>query len=130
MRVAGAGSSACNGVYSKAAVPPGFGSVSHLFRLDANHSIYQNEHEWHLAHLGVTVWYSSKHASPPGGGPPMTGWVLAPGNTGHAPAPASVASVRGPNITAASSLYLYLRGPEGIMRRQVQLRNLDGQRVV
>ena len=123
VQVSGAGSNACNGVYAKATVPPGFGSVSHLFQLDANHSIYRNEDEWHLAHLGVTVWYSSKDVSPPGGGPPSTGWVVV---AGHTPAPASVVSVRGPNITAASSLYLYLRG-KGIMRRQVQLRNVDGQ---
>ena len=127
VRVGGAGLSACNGVYTKAPVPPGFESVSHLFRLDESHSIYQNEKEWHLAHLGVTVYYSSKDMSSPGGGPPSTGWVLATGNTGQAPPPTSVVSIHGPNTTAASSLYLYLRGPRGIMRRQVQLRNVDGQ---
>jgi hypothetical protein len=120
VRVAGAGSSACNGLYTKAGVPPGFGSVSHFFRLDANHSIYRNSGVWHIARLGVEVWYSSQDASPLEGSPPSTGWVLA---KGEVPAPASVVGIPGPNITTASSLYLYLRGGKGIMRRKVQLRN-------
>jgi hypothetical protein len=124
VRVEGAGSSACNGLYMKAAVPPGFDSVSHYFRLDANHSIYQNNDVWHLARLGVDVWYSSTDPSPLEGSPPSTGWFLAGGNEGKAPAPSSVVGIPGPNITGAvSTLYLYLRGPTGIMRRKVQLRD-------
>ena len=129
VRVAGAGSGACNGVYAKASVPAGFRSVSHYYQLDANHSVYYQEGSgggWHIAHLGVEVWYSSQDASPPAGGPPSTGWVLAQGNSGDAPAPASVVGNAGPSITSESSLYLYLRGGPGggqFMRRKVQLRN-------
>lgn len=129
VRVAGAGSGACNGVYAKASVPAGFRSVSHYYQLDANHSVYYQEGSgggWHIAHLGVEVWYSTQDASPPAGGPPSTGWVLAQGNSGDAPAPASVVGNAGPSITSESSLYLYLRGGPGggqFMRRKVQLRN-------
>ena len=121
VHVAGAGCSECNGIYKKAAVPPGFGSASHLFALDATHSIYMNDGVWHLAQLGVKVFYMSSAPPSPGGGPPATGWNAV---SGMKPAPSSVASVRGPSVanTSTSSLYLFLRGSEGIMRRKVQLR--------
>ena len=128
VRVAGAGSPSVNGLYAKASVPPGYGTVSHYFQLDSNHSVYQNGGSWHLAHLGVEVFYSSQDAPSPCGGPPLTGWVLAKGNSGSAPAPASVVGIAGPNITSESSLYLFLRATLGgvrnqIVRRKVQLRN-------
>ena len=126
VRVAGAGSSACDGVYTRAETPPGFGSVSNFFRMDATHSVYQNDNVWHLAQIGVKVWYTSVDPSPAGseGGPPSTGWTVADGNAGMKPAPTSVEVVsRGPSVTTDSSLYLYLRSSGGIMRRKVQLRN-------
>jgi len=130
VRVAGAGTSACDGVYTRSAVPPGFGSVSNFFRMDDTHSVYQDGSAWHLAQIGVKVWYTSIDPSPAGsgGGPPSTGWAVADGNEGAKPAPASVEVVkRGPNVTSDdSSLYVYLRGSGGIMRRKVQLRNLAG----
>ena len=128
VRVAGAGSGMCNGLYQAAPIPPRFGSVSQFFKLDETHAIYANANVWHLAHLGVSVWYSSVDASPVGGGPPATGWVVAKGDRGAEPAPGSIVSLRGPNVTnsSVSSLYLYLRGSGGIMRRKVQLRNVDG----
>ena len=124
VRVAGAGSGACNGLYQKAAIPPGFSSVSQFFKLDETHAIYANLNGWHLAHLGVSVWYSSVDAAR-GGGPPTTGWVVAKGDRGVEPAPKSVVGHHGANVTnsSVSSLYLYLRGAGGIMRRKVQLRN-------
>ena len=120
VRVDEAGCSECNGLYKKAVVPPGFGSASHLFALDATHSIYLNDGVWHLAQLGVKVFYMSRAPPSPGGGPPATGWNVVSGTT---PPPSSVASIRGKSVanTSTSSLYLFLRGSEGIMRRKVQL---------
>lgn len=128
VRVAGAGSGHCNGEYRKAPVPPGFPSVSQLFRLDGdgNHSVYENDGAWHIAQLGTRVWYSSADPSPAAGGPPATGWAVTAGEAGALPAPRSVTSIRGANVTSSSSLHLYLRGPQGTMRRTVQLRDLTG----
>ena len=120
MQVSGAGSSDCNGVYERANVPPGFTSVSHYFELDAAHSVYENSGVWHLAHLGVEVWYQSLASAPSTGGPPSTGWVAV---GGAAPPPTELNSTHGPNVTTASSLYLYLRTPGGTVRRNVQLRD-------
>ena len=121
VRVTGAGCSKCNGLYKKVAVPPGFGSASHLFALDGAHSIYMNEGVWHLAQLGVKVFYMSIAPPASGGCPPATGWEVV---NGTKPAPSSVVRIRGPSVanTSTSSLYLFLRGPDGIMRRKVQLR--------
>lgn len=122
VEVSGAGAVGCNGGYHKAPVPPGFvDSVSNFFHLDATHSLYQNGDTWHLAHLGVQVWYSSESPSPSPGCPPRDGWRLV---AGEAPPPAKVVGVPGPNVTTASSLYLFVRGPTGQVRRNVQLRNI------
>eukprot|EP01047_Picozoa_sp_COSAG01_P073937 COSAG01_NODE_12202_length_1781_cov_1.577883_2_plen_78_part_01 len=77
--MAGAGCGACNGLYKKAVVPPGFGSASHLFKLDGAHSIYMNDGVWHLAQLGVRVFYSCTAPPSSGGGPPATGWIVVNG---------------------------------------------------
>jgi hypothetical protein len=120
VRVAGAGCSACNGLYVKAVVPPGFGSASHLFELDKTHALYLNGDIWHIARLGKEVFYASSAPVSPGGGPPAMGWAPV---TAAKPAP-QVAGVHGQNVTAVSSSYVYLRGGQGIMRRKVQLRSV------
>eukprot|EP01048_Picozoa_sp_COSAG05_P004326 COSAG05_NODE_228_length_13388_cov_2.850403_1_plen_592_part_00 len=124
VRVEGSGCKECNGLYASAAVPPGFGSASHFFKLDETHALYLNNNAWHIAHLGKQVFYSSGAPASPGGGPPVTGWGVV---TGAKPAPRSVASERAPRVRTLSSVYLYLRGKMGsggqsIMRRKVQLR--------
>ena len=122
VRVEGSGCSECNGLYHSAPVPPGFGSASHFFKLDATHALYLNDNVWHIARLGKQVFYASSAPASPGGGPPANGWAAV---TGPKPAPRSVVCERGAGGRAVSSLYVYLRGAMGsgqlIMRRRVQL---------
>lgn len=123
VRVSGAGSSACNGVYAQAAVPRGFHSVTHFFKLDASHAAYKNAGVWHIAALGIKVYYTSTHPSPAGssGVPPSTGWTVGDGDVGTMPAPTSVAAIAARQ--PPGSLYLYLRAG-GYMRRKVRLRDV------
>eukprot|EP01052_Picozoa_sp_SAG31_P047181 SAG31_NODE_9330_length_1296_cov_1.368421_2_plen_213_part_01 len=63
VQVDGAGCTACNGMYTMAAPPPGF-HVSPFFKLDATHVMYRrSDGAWHLANLGVEVWYESSSAT-------------------------------------------------------------------
>lgn len=120
VRVVGAGDQACNGLYLKKAVPEGFNSVSDLFRLDEYHSIYRQADEWHIAHLGVEVWYSTRDSTRVRGSPPSTGWKEV---QGRSPPPSSVSGISGPNSTSTTSLYLYLRVEGRFIRRKLEIKD-------
>ena len=85
--VAGAGDKGCNGKYLPVAHPHGADAGAPVYSKDAGHQIYRYGGTWHVAHLGVVVFYDPPASSYWAAEPPLTGWRQFPNRTAALPAP-------------------------------------------